>query len=148
MTEKKIHGNSKYKPEYCERVIEMGKLGYSKEQMSSALNCDWDCFDNWSKRHEEFKVALRTAIQEELSYWEALGLQNILEVPGGSRLNGAVYNKVMAARFPRKYSERNKVELTGTDGGPVQIENTHSLGQEILSEILGSLQSANKEPSA
>jgi len=51
----------------------------------------------------------------------------------------------MAARFPKKYSERNKVELTGADGGAVQIENTHTLGQEILDEILGSLQKSNLE---
>jgi hypothetical protein len=145
MSEKKIHGNSKYDPAFCEKVIEMGKQGFSKEQMSSALGVGWDCFDAWSKKHEEFNGALRTAIQEELSYWENLGLQNIVEAPGGSRLNGAVYNKIMAARFPRKYSERNKVELTGADGGAVQIENTHTLGQEILNEILGSLQNSNKD---
>jgi len=145
MSEKKIHGNSKYKPEYCERVIEMGKQGFSKEQMSSALGVGWDCFDNWAKSHEDFNQAIRTAIQEELSYWENLGLQNIVEAPGGQRLNGAVYNKIMAARFPRKYSERNKVELTGADGGAVQIENNHTLGQEILNEILGSLQKSSQE---
>jgi len=145
MSENKIHGNSKYDPSFCARVVEMGKKGFSKEQMSSALGVGWDCFDNWAKKHEDFNQALRTAIQEELSYWENLGLQNIVEAPGGSRLNGAVYNKIMAARFPKKYSERNKVELTGADGGAVQIENTHTLGQEILNEILGSLQKSNLE---
>ena len=90
-------------------------------------------------------MALRTAKNLELAYWENLGLDNVLESPGASRLNGAVYNKILAARFPNKYSERNKVELTGADGGAVQIENSHTLGQEILNEILGSLQKSSQE---
>ena len=145
MSETKIHGNSKYKPEYCEKVIEMGRMGMSKEQISGALDVGWDCLDNWAKKHEVFNQALRTAKNLELSYWESLGLQNVLETPGGQRLNGAVYNKIMAARFPSKYSERNKVELSGENGGAIQIEHSNSIGEEILSEILSSLQGTESE---
>ena len=145
MSEKKIHGNSKYKPEYCEKIIEMGRTGMSKEQISGALNVGWDCLDNWAKKHEEFYQALRTAKNLELSYWESLGLQNVLETPGGQRLNGAVYNKIMAARFPSKYSERNKVELSGDGGGAIQIEHSNSIGEEILAELLASIQGSKSD---
>ena len=84
--------------------------------------------------------ALRTAKNLELHYWEDLGLQNVLETPGGQRLNGAVYNKIMAARFPHKYSERNKIELTGANGGAVKLETSHSIAQEILKDIQSDLQ--------
>ena len=89
-------------------------------------------------------MALRTAKNLELHYWEDLGLQNVLETPGGQRLNGAVYNKIMAARFPAKYSERNKVELTGADGGAVKVESTHSIAQEILNDLLSDMQPKTK----
>jgi len=137
---KKLGRTSLYRPEYCLEVIEMGKLGYSKEQMASKLNVSWGTLDNWAKHSPEFLLAMRTAIQEELSYWEELGLNNVLETPGAQRLNGNVYNKIMAARFPAKYSERSKVELTGADGAPIQLETHASIGQEILSDILLSLQ--------
>jgi hypothetical protein len=137
---KKLGRTSLYKPEYCKEVIEMGKLGYSKEQMAAKLNVSWGSLDNWAKQSPEFLLALRTAIQEELSYWEQLGLNNVLETPGAQRLNGNVYNKIMAARFPAKYSERSKVELSGVDGAPIQLETHASLGTEILNDILLSLQ--------
>jgi hypothetical protein len=89
-------------------------------------------------------MALRTAKNLELHYWEDLGLQNVLETPGGQRLNGAVYNKIMAARFPAKYSERNKVELTGADGGAVKVESSHSIAKEILTDVLAGLQPSSK----
>jgi hypothetical protein len=137
---KKLGRTSLYKPEYCKQVIEMGKLGYSKEQMAAKLNVSWGSLDNWAKQSPEFLLAMRTAIQEELSYWEQLGLNHVLEMPGAQRLNGNVYNKIMAARFPAKYSERSKVELSGVDGAPIQLEAHASLGTEILNDILLSLQ--------
>jgi hypothetical protein len=137
---KKLGRTSLYKPEYCKQVIEMGKLGYSKEQMAAKLNVSWGSLDNWAKQSPEFLLAMRTAIQEELSYWEQLGLKHVLEMPGTQRLNGNVYNKIMAARFPAKYSERSKVELSGVDGAPIQLEAHASLGAEILNDILLSLQ--------
>lgn len=137
---KKLGRTSLYKPEYCKQVIEMGKLGYSKEQMAAKLNVSWGSLDNWAKQSPEFLLAMRTAIQEELSYWEQLGLNHVLEMPGAQRLNGNVYNKIMAARFPAKYSERSKVELSGVDGAPIQLEAHASLGAEILNDILLSLQ--------
>lgn len=143
VTKKKIGRPTLYKPEYCQRVIEMGREGKSKEQITATLGVSWDCLDNWAEKHEEFFHALRVAKNLELNYWEDLGLQHIVEVPGGGRLNGAVYNKIMAARFPQKYSERNKIELTGNNGGAIQVQSMHSVAQEILAELQNDLQITN-----
>jgi len=144
--EKKIGRPTKYKPEYCQEVIQLGAEGKSKEQIAAKLEVNWGTLDNWAEQHQEFLLALRTAKELELSYWEELGLNHIVESPGSSRLNGGVYNKVMAARFPAKYSERSKVELTGQDGGAVKVDATvsHSLGQEILNELLSSMQTGSE----
>jgi len=140
VTKKKIGRPTLYKPEYCDIVIAMGKEGKSREQIAGSLGLAWNTLELWTEKHPEFMDALRTAKNLELHYWEDLGLQNVLETPGGQRLNGAVYNKVMAARFPAKYSERNKVELTGANGGAVQVSTTHSVAQEILTDLLNDLQ--------
>ncbi len=137
---KKIHGNSKYKEEYIDLVIKLGAEGKSKEQIAGELDLAWNTLHMWALQHSEFDEALRTAKNLELRYWENLGLQNVLETPGAQRLNGNVYNKIMAARFPAKYSERSKVELSGVDGAPIQLETHASLGTEILNDILLSLQ--------
>jgi hypothetical protein len=140
VVKKKIGRPTLYKPEYCQRVVELGRQGKSKEQISATLGLSWNTLDLWAEKHEEFMSALRVAKNLELNYWEDLGLQHIVEVPGGGRLNGAVYNKIMAARFPQKYSERNKIELTGNNGGAIQVQTSHSIAQEILNDIQNDLQ--------
>ena len=140
VVKKKMGRPTLYRPEFCERVIAMGKQGMSQEQISGTLGFAWNTLDLWAEKHPEFMQALRTAKNLELHYWEDLGLQNVLETPGGQRLNGAVYNKIMAARFPAKYSERNKIELTGANGGAVKLETSHSIAQEILKDIQSDLQ--------
>ena len=138
--EKKIGRPTKYKPEYCQQVIQMGSEGMSKEQIAAKLKLNWGTLDNWAEQHQEFLLALRTAKELELAYWEDLGISHIVENPGSSRLNGGVYNRIMAARFPQKYSERNKIELTGNNGGAIQVQTSHSIAQEILNDIQNDLQ--------
>jgi transposase len=145
VVKKKVGRPTLYRPEYCQRVIEMGKRGLSQEQISGTLGCAWNTLDLWAEKHPEFMQALRTAKNLELHYWEDLGLQNVLETPGGQRLNGAVYNKIMAARFPHKYSERNKIELTGNNGGAIQVQSMHSIAQEILTDLQNDLQLTNSQ---
>jgi len=142
--EKKVGRPTKYKPEYCQEVIQMGSEGKSKEQIAAKLKLNWGTLDNWAEQHDEFLMALRTAKELEMAYWEDLGISHIIETPGSSRLNGGVYNRIMAARFPSKYSERNKVELTGADGGAVKVESTHSIAQEILTDLLSDMQPKTK----
>ena len=141
MSDKKMGRPTKYDPKYDELVVELGAQGMSKEQIARDFGVAWNTLDCWAEKHEDFKMALRTAKSLELAYWEDLGIRNVLETPGGQRLNGAVYNKIMAARFPAKYSERNKVELSGGEN-PIQVQSTHTLGQEILSEVLASIQAS------
>ena len=47
----------------------------------------------------------------------------------------------MAARFPEQYRENSKVEVTGKDNGPVQVEHTHDFTGELLNELLAVRQS-------
>ena len=47
-----------YKPEYCKRVIAMGKRGKSPAQMASALGVARQTIDNWGEKHPKFLDAL------------------------------------------------------------------------------------------
>ena len=46
-----------YRPEFCERVIEMGKNGYSIASMASELDVDKATILRWRDEHEEFRTA-------------------------------------------------------------------------------------------
>jgi len=46
-----------------------------------------------------------------------------------------LWAKVMAARFPDTYSERNKVELTGKDGNPMEIDHFNTALENLLNVV-------------
>jgi len=107
---------STYDPSYCDKVIELGKLGKSFEQMSAQLNVSYRTLCNWRDTHEEFFHALEDAHALSMSWWEEQAQSYMLEHKDGERLNSSLWSRSMAARFPRKYSERVKQEISGPDG--------------------------------
>lgn len=102
-----------YRPEYCETVVELGKLGKSKAQIAVALNCVRSTLDLWAQVHAEFSDAMARAREESLAWWEEQGTQGVW---GGKQFNAKAWEKSMAARFPGDYHLTNKTEITNPDG--------------------------------
>lgn len=127
---------SKYDPAYCSQVIEWGKLGYSREHIACELDVSWNTLLNWMDVHPEFLEACEKAKMHEMIYFEKLALAHQVEVQGGARLNPALWGRSMAARFPAKYRENNKVELTGKNDGPVQVDHVHDFAQSLMNDLL------------
>jgi len=113
---------SDYDPSYCEKAIELGAKGKSLEQISGALGITYRTLCNWRDSHEEFFHALEEAKILEMIWWEDHAQSYLVEHKDGERLNVGLWSRSMAARFPRKYSERIKQEITGADGAPVAIK--------------------------
>ena len=109
---------SSYRPEYCERVIEMGKNGYSIASMASELDVDKATILRWRDEHEEFRTALSKALVHAQHWWERTGVLGMLE--GGKGFNALVWKVSMQARFREDYTERKVQEVTGANGGAVQ----------------------------
>ena len=110
---------SKYLPEYCERVIELGKLGKSTEAIGSMLDVGTATLYRWRDEFPEFREALDVAKDHELRWWEEMAQGYMLEHKDGERLNSSIWSRSMAARFPKKYRESTKTEITGADGAPL-----------------------------
>ena len=115
-----------YLPEYCERVIELGKEGKSVVQMACELEVHKATLYEWAKVHDEFSDAFTHARQWSQYWWESKG-QSGLETGG---FNASLWSRSMAARFPDDYTERQKRELTGKDGGA--IEQAHRIERTIV----------------
>lgn len=47
----------------------------------------------------------------------------------------------MAARFPEQYRENSKVEVTGKDGGAIEVDVVHDFSQDLLNDLLATRQS-------
>lgn len=115
-----------YLPEYCDTVVELGKQGKSVVQMACALDVVKQTLHNWAAEHPEFLDAFTRAKQHSQDWWETKAMDNL----SGGALNAALWSRSMAARFPDDYTERQKRELTGKDGGPV--EQTHRIERTIV----------------
>ena len=110
---------SKYDPAFCERVIELGKLGKSVEQIACELGLSTRVMYKWRDEHEEFMHAMEDAKEYEQNWWETIAQTHMIEEKDCAKLNASIWSRSMAARFPKKYRESVKQEVTGADGAPL-----------------------------
>ena len=119
-TEKRPVGRpSLYDPKYCEEVIALGKIGKSTEAIGAILGVGTKTLYNWRDQNPEFLHALELAKEFELQWWEDIAQTHMVENKESDKLNATIWSRSMAARFPKKYRESTKTEITGADGAPL-----------------------------
>lgn len=64
---------TKYKPEYCDMVVEHMKGGLSLQSFAAEIDVNIDTVNEWRKVHEEFSVAVKRGRDHQASFWEKLG---------------------------------------------------------------------------
>ena len=118
-TKRPVGRPSLYDPAYCEQVIELGKLGKSIEQIAAYLGVGTKTIYNWRDENPEFLHALDISKDFEQAWWEDQAHAYMVETKDGPKLNASLWSRSMAARFPKKYREQTKTEITGVDGAPL-----------------------------
>jgi hypothetical protein len=108
-----------YDPAYCDQVRELGALGKSIEQISYKLGVSLRVIYDWKDKYPDFLHALDDAKIAEQNWWEEQGQLYMLEHKDAAKLNASIWSRSMAARFPKKYRDNSKVELTGEGGTPL-----------------------------
>ena len=108
-----------YDPAMCEQVVELGKLGKSIEQICYHLNISIRTIYLWRDTHQEFMQALEDAKTFEQAWWEEQAAAYMVENKDSDKLNASLWSRSMAARFPKKYRESTKTEITGAEGAPL-----------------------------
>ena len=104
---------SDYRPEYCDRVIELGKLGMSVVEMASEIGVTRKTLETaWPERHPEFLQALELARELSQSWWESMGRTNLVMQKDAGTFQASVWSRSMAARFPKDWRENKGVDLT------------------------------------
>ena len=119
-TEKRPVGRpSLYDPKYCEEVIALGKIGKSSEAIGAMLGVGTATLYRWRDEFPEFREALELAKEFELHWWEDIAQTHMIENKESDKINASIWSRSMAARFPKKYRESTKTEITGADGAPL-----------------------------
>lgn len=77
---------SKFKPEMCDRMIEMGKQGASQKMIWSELGISKNTAESLKKSTPEFAEALDLALVHAQAFWERELLANVDNKAYNSRL--------------------------------------------------------------
>ena len=105
-----------YSPDLCDKVIELGKIGKSVEQIASILGYSLRTMYQWRDVYPDFLHAMEDAKQYEQYWWEEQAQAYLVENKESDKINTSLWSRSMAARFPKKYRESTKTEITGADG--------------------------------
>lgn len=99
---------SKFKPEMCEQVVELGDEGLSKAQIERALGISEATRLTWEKTHPEFLRAIKQAERLAMAWWEEQGQSGIHE---GKSFNATAFIFQMKNRFPSTYRDKHEVSM-------------------------------------
>lgn len=99
-----------YKPEYCDRVIELGAQGYSVVEMAAEIGVSRNTLEtSWPEAHPEFLEAFTRARELSQAWWEMQGRKSL----HADKFQAQLYSRSMAARFPHDWRESKQVEHKG-----------------------------------
>jgi len=100
---------TKYKPEYCEQLIEYMSEGLSFESFGAEVNVNQDTLHEWAKVHKEFSEAKKRAFTMSLQVWEKKGLAGLFMGYQGGTFNTTLWIFNMKNRF--KWTDRSDLKI-------------------------------------
>lgn len=109
---------TKYKPEYCERVLELAEGGSGPAEYAADFGVDRTTLYDWAAAHEEFSTSLSRAKILEQAWWERAGRNGMYL----DKFNALVWKTSVQARFRDDYTERKVTEVSGPEGGAIKFE--------------------------
>lgn len=96
-----------FKPEMCQRIIEMGKEGASQKMMFADIGINKGVADTWKKNHPEFADALDSAVTNAQAYWEREILANV----NNKGFNSRLAEIALRGQFQADYRETRDIKL-------------------------------------
>lgn len=111
---------TKYTPDMCDKIVELGKIGASKHEMAMELGISIDTFMVWQIENTQFSEAVRTAMSFSQAWWEKQGrIATFGEISG---FNSTSYAFNMKNRFKEDWRDKQENEFTGKNGGPIETK--------------------------
>lgn len=110
---------SKYDPSFCDVVIKCGEEGETLAGMADACDVLRETLVEWAKSHPEFSDAVKVGLQKSQAWWERKGREATFGGVEGFNATSFIFN--MKNRFKEDWRDKHETEVSGKDGGPVQI---------------------------
>jgi hypothetical protein len=143
---------TKYRPNFCVRVLELGALGKSRFQIGADLGVCQQTLYNWEQTHPEFLEATTYARELSQAWWENEGQDGLHDrrevtkdedgnkVTNHIAINSTMWAKQVSCRFPDTYRQQQTVEHVGDP-----VENQDALDNRKLARaVLQLIHKSNK----
>ncbi|MBM3586212.1 MAG: hypothetical protein FJX33_00010 [Alphaproteobacteria bacterium] len=109
-----------YTPVVGQQLIEAMATGLSLEAAAAQVGLSPRVVFDWQQKHPEFLQAVQEGRQRALLFWERRAIAMAEGAPGNAQLVMlALKNRSRAASG---WHDAQRLEHTGTDGGPVQVQ--------------------------
>lgn len=112
---RKIGRPTSYKPEYCNKLIEHMKKGYSFESFGAIANVNRDTLFEWAKVHKDFSDAKRMATEHCRLFWETLGIMACQGFAKNFSAAAWIFN------MKNRFGWRDKIEVSGDQDNPIKL---------------------------
>ena len=99
---------SKYRPEYCDMVVDHMSEGASLTSFAAEIDVSRETISEWSRVHPEFSVAVKKGKAKCAAWWERLGRTGAM----GGDVNPTLV--IFGLKNMAAYDWRDKQELAHT----------------------------------
>lgn len=99
MAKPKMGRPSKYKPEFCQMLIEHMAKGFSFESFAGLIEVQGQTIYNWLESEPEFLEAKNAAFDKSRLFWERIGIEFLVNKYQGDNLNTTLWIFNMKNRF-------------------------------------------------
>ena len=112
-----------YKPEYCEKVFDLMKIGTSISTVALKLEVHRDTIYEWKEKHPEFSDAIKRGVAASQGWWEEQGRQH-LQNP---KFNSTLWFMNIKNRFYQEWRDKRDVDLSGSVNLTMSVEDQGTL---------------------
>ena len=99
---------TKYRPDMCQRVEELGLQGKTRHQTAVELGIHYTTLLTWERLHPEFREALKAAHDASLAYWQGIVQEAIR---GDRKVNGLALIFGTKNMFPEHFKDQTSTEV-------------------------------------
>lgn len=114
---------TKYRPKYCQMLIEHMTQGLSFESFSGVIEVNQDTLHEWVKVHPEFSDAKKLGFGKSQLVWEKMFMAGCMGKLKNFSAAGTIFN------MKNRFKWRDQIDLSGGDA-PVAITLNYNLEDE------------------
>ena len=103
----KVGRPTKYKEEYCEKLMEHMKQGFSFESFGAIIGVHRDTLYEWELHHSEFSDSKKKGVELSRLFWEKMGMEGAQGKIQGFRDVSFIFQ--FKNRFDKKEDKEKKV---------------------------------------